>query len=152
MPPGGNASGSQHSKLVRIDLLPSVARDLVEHERQARWTGARWRSIQPPAWRDGMITFIRTTTAAPGKIGDLLEFSHKVTEIIGRVTGEKPAVAMSFGGQTNQIAWISVAPSLGAVEQTFGKLMASAEYRDVLKAVEHLIVPGSTHDQVWIHV
>jgi hypothetical protein len=99
-----------------------------------------------------MITFIRTVTAAPGKIGDLLGFAHKVAEIIGRVTGEKPAVAMSFGGQANQVAWISAAPSLGEMEQVFAKLMASAEYRDVLKTVEHLIVPGSTHDQIWTHV
>jgi hypothetical protein len=99
-----------------------------------------------------MITFIRATTAAPGKIGNLLEFAHKVAGTIGRVTGEKPAVAMSFGGQTNQVAWITTAPNLGAMEQTFGKLMASSEYRDALKEVEHLIVPGSTHDQIWTHV
>jgi hypothetical protein len=103
-------------------------------------------------WRDGVITFIRTATAAPGKIGDLLAFGHKVGEIIGQVTGERPTVAMSFGGQANQVAWISASPNLGAMEQMFGKLMANAEYRDFLKTAEHLIVPGSVHDHIWTHV
>jgi hypothetical protein len=99
-----------------------------------------------------MITFIRTATATPGKIGDLLAFGHKAVEIIGQVTGEKPTVAMSFGGQANQIAWISASPNLGALEQMFGKLMANAEYRDFLKTAEQMIVPGSVHDHIWTHV
>jgi hypothetical protein len=29
------------------------------------------------------------------------------------------------------------------------KLIGAAEYRDALKKVDHLVVPGSSQDQIW---
>jgi len=99
-----------------------------------------------------MITFIRTVTAAPGKFVDLLAFAQQISEVGGRISGRKLTVATSFGGVANEVAWISTAENLGAMDDVFGKLMASEEYRSTLKKAEHLIVPGSARDQVWRHI
>jgi hypothetical protein len=98
-----------------------------------------------------MITFIRTATAAPGKFVDLVAFAHQISEVAGQASGRKLTVATSFGGIANEVAWISTADNLGAMEEVANKLMASEEYRTTLKKAENLIVPGSLRDQVWRH-
>jgi hypothetical protein len=60
-------------------------------------------------------------------------------------------VAVSFGGNANELAWISQADSLAQMEETLAKLIADPNYRTALKKAEHLAVPGMTHDHVWRH-
>jgi hypothetical protein len=61
-------------------------------------------------------------------------------------------VAASFGGNANELAWISQADSLAQMEETLAKLVADPDYRTALKKAEHLAVPGMTHDYVWRHI
>ena len=99
-----------------------------------------------------MITHIRTAVALSGKSLEFVAFAKEMAEIINRVTGIKPVVAASFGGNANELAWISQADSLAQMEETFAKLTADADYRAGLKKAEHLAVPGMTRDHVWRHV
>jgi hypothetical protein len=99
-----------------------------------------------------MITHIRTAVALSGKSLELMGFAKEMAEIIGRVTGTKPAVASAFGGNANEVAWISQPESLSQMEETLAKLVADPDYRTTLKKAEHLVVPGMTRDHVWRHV
>jgi hypothetical protein len=63
-----------------------------------------------------------------------------------------PVVATSFGGNANELAWISQSDSLAEMEETLGKLVTDADYRAALKKAEHLAVPGMTRDHVWRHI
>jgi hypothetical protein len=88
----------------------------------------------------------------PGKLLELVAFGKEIAEVINRVSGNKPAVAGSFGGNANEVAWISQSDSLAQMEGVFAKLMADPDYRAMLKKAEHLVVAGMTKDHVWRHV
>jgi hypothetical protein len=99
-----------------------------------------------------MITHIRTAVALSGKSLELIAFAKEMAEIINRVTGRKPVVAGAFGGNANEVAWISQAESFSQMEETLAKLVADPDYRAALKKAEHLAVPGMTRDHVWRHI
>jgi hypothetical protein len=99
-----------------------------------------------------MITHIRTAVALPGKPLEFAAFAKEMAEILNRVTGKKTVVATSFGGNANEVAWISQADSLAQMEETIAKLVADADYRAAIKKAEHLAVPGMTRDHVWRHI
>jgi len=79
-------------------------------------------------------------------------FEKEMAEIIGHVTGAKPIISTRFGGNANEVAWVSHPDSLAQLEEMGAKLMADADYRTAIKKAEHLAVPGMTHDQIWRHV
>jgi hypothetical protein len=99
-----------------------------------------------------VITFIRTAVAVSGKSLELMAFAKEITEVIKRVTGRGPVVAASYGGNANEIAWISQADSLAQMEELGAKLMADPDYRAMLKKSEHLVVSGMTKDHIWRHI
>ena len=88
----------------------------------------------------------------PGKLADLVAFAKEMEGIIGRVAGAKPSVAGCFGGNANEIAWISQAESIAAMEETLAKLTADPEYRAALGKAAQIVVPGMTKDQIWRHI
>jgi hypothetical protein len=99
-----------------------------------------------------MITFVRTTVALPGKIGDVVALAKETAAHVKRVTGTDVAVATSFGGSYSEVAWISHADNLADMEEANNKLMADAEFRAQLKKWENMVVPGATRDHIWRHV
>jgi hypothetical protein len=98
------------------------------------------------------ITHVRTAVAQSGKSLEFIAFAKEMSELIGGILGTKPVVATGFGGNANEIAWISETESLAQMEETMGKLAANADYRALLKKAEHLAVSGLTQDHVWRHV
>jgi hypothetical protein len=113
-----------------------------------------WHSTESPDREvfNMTITYVRTAIALSGKSLEFVAFAKEISELIGGIVGTKPVVATCFGGNANEIAWISQADSLAQMEETAGKLAANADYRALLKKAEHLAVPGMTKDHVWRHV
>ncbi len=99
-----------------------------------------------------MITFVRTATAVPGKAIELIAFAYKIAGVVTSVTGVKVTVGVTVGGANGEVAWIANYDNLAHFEEALGKLMGAAEYREALKKVEHLAVPGSSRDQIWRHI
>jgi hypothetical protein len=121
----------------------------------AHWAGALAldRSIPPlDLRRIPMITFVRTAVAQSGKSLELVAFAKEVSEVINRVIGEKPIVAVRFGGNANEVAWISEVENFDQLSTQNTKLLADADYRAMLKKAEHVVVSGMTHDQIWRHI
>jgi hypothetical protein len=96
-----------------------------------------------------MITFVRTATIAPGKLGEAMGFAHQVGQLVEKITGLKVGVATPVGGNPFRIAWVTAQPDLAAVEANNGKLLGDAEYMKLVETGAQLFLPGSVHDEMW---
>jgi hypothetical protein len=99
-----------------------------------------------------MITFVRTATAAPGKLGEAIVWGKEISAIVKRVTGKDMAVANPFGGAVTEVAWIAQWDSVGQADEAFVKLMADREYTTALTKEGQLLVAGSARDHIWKHL
>ena len=98
-----------------------------------------------------MITFVRSLTVQPGKIGEAVGWGKELVGIVKRVTGKDLALCTSFGGAIGALAWIGNYDSMAQIEDTLAKLMADREYLAAIGKAGQLAVPGSGHDQFWRH-
>jgi hypothetical protein len=96
-----------------------------------------------------MIVFVRTMVAMPGKTMELIAFAKEIAKVVKQANGVEVSVSTSIGGAAGAVAWTSMAESLAELEKGTATLMANAEYQSMLKKAEGLVVPGSTHDQLW---
>ena len=99
-----------------------------------------------------MITFVRTHTAMPGKLVEVIEIGKELTAIIKQLTGRDRTLATAVGGNGAEIARIGRVDNLAAYEEITTKSMADAKYRAVTQRLSGLLVPGSLHDQIWRQV
>ena len=98
-----------------------------------------------------MITFVRSLTVQPGKIGEAVGWGKELVGIVKRVTGKDLALCTSFGGAIGALAWIGHYDSMAQIEDTLAKLMADREYLAAIGKAGQLVVSGSGHDQFWRH-
>jgi len=98
-----------------------------------------------------MITFVRSLTVQPGKIGEAVGWGKELVGIFKRVTGKDLALCTSFGGAIGALAWIGHYDSMAQIEDMLTKLMADREYLTAIGKAGQLAVPGSGHDQFWRH-
>lgn len=96
-----------------------------------------------------MITFIRTSSIAPGKNVEAMAFAHQVIKLIKDKFGIIVHVSMPIGGNPHRIAWVSTYADLGEFEAAMGKLIPDADYQKLLAANAHMFLPGSAHDELW---
>jgi hypothetical protein len=98
-----------------------------------------------------MITFIRSVTAQPGKIGEAVAWGKEIVGIGKRATGKDVTLCTSFGGAIGGVAWIGQHDNMGQAEEFLMKLMGDRDYVTALTKAQQLFVPGSGHDQFWKH-
>jgi hypothetical protein len=96
-----------------------------------------------------MITFVRTATIAPGKVGEALAFAHQIANLVEKITGLKVGVSMPVGGNPFRVAWVAAQPDLAAVEANNSKLLSNPEYMKLTEGSASLFLPGSAHDEMW---
>ncbi|HML07290.1 MAG TPA: hypothetical protein VK430_04065 [Xanthobacteraceae bacterium] len=99
-----------------------------------------------------MITFIRTVTVQPGKMGETITWQKELNATIKRVIGREMTLCASFGGVVSALAWIGQFDSVGQLEDATNKLMANADYMTGINKAGGLVVPASGHDQIWRHL
>ena len=75
-----------------------------------------------------MITFVRTATIAPGKVGEALAFAHQIAKLVDKITGLKVGVSMPVSGNPFRIAWVAAEPDLASLEANTNKLLSNPEY------------------------
>ena len=81
-----------------------------------------------------MITFVRTSKIAPGKVVEALAFAHQIAKLVEKITGLKVGVSMPVGGNPFRIAWVAAEPDLASVEANNNKLLSNPEYMKWSKA------------------
>ena len=99
-----------------------------------------------------MITSIRSLVVKPGKTFEYMSVAKELAGIVKHASGHEPVVAMSFGGDPLAFAYISTYASVAELEEAREKLMADTAYRTAITKTDHLVVPGSFHDQIWRHI
>jgi hypothetical protein len=96
-----------------------------------------------------MITFVRSVTAQPGKIGEAVAWGKEIVRIVKRATGKDITLCTSFGGAIGGVAWIVQYDNMGQAEEFLMKLLGDHDYVTALATAQQLFVPGSGHDQFW---
>ena len=97
-----------------------------------------------------MITFIRTITIQPGKLGEAITWQKELNAVVKRVIGKEGMLCGAFGGTISELAWIGQFDSVGQLEGAADKLFADREYMTVaINKAAGLVVPASGHDQIW---
>jgi len=99
-----------------------------------------------------MITFIRTATAMPGKLGDVFANAKEIAAAWKRVNASDLSIGSAFGGEASEVAWIVHLGGVSDLDTGLNRLLADSEYRTVLKKMETLLVPGSICDRIWRHL
>jgi hypothetical protein len=99
-----------------------------------------------------MITLIRSVVSMPGRNGELAALAREVVASVKRITGQELTLAARFGGNFAEIAFIMQAESLAQAEAVISKSEADPSYREVVKKVAGLAVPGAASEQVWRHL
>ncbi len=96
-----------------------------------------------------MITFVRTASIAPGKVGEAIGFAHQSAEFLKAKYGVETGVSMPIGGNPFRIAWVSMHASLAAFEERSSKMMSDPEYLALVATAAGIFLPGSAHDELW---
>jgi hypothetical protein len=96
-----------------------------------------------------MITWYRTSSIAPGKLGKALAFAQEVSAYVKKKTGVELRVGMPIGGNPHRIGWSAQYEDLGALEATMTKLTSDAKYHEILAKSADLFIAGSAHDEMW---
>jgi hypothetical protein len=97
-----------------------------------------------------MVRVVRTNIALPGKLLELLAVAKEIAAVVKGLTGLDLAVCSAFGGNPAEVAWIFQVDSVAQLEADYIKIMSDTGYRNVLKKLENLVVPGSARDQIWM--
>jgi hypothetical protein len=97
---------------------------------------------EPPPGIGAIAEMVRAT-ARSGRIGDAMEWGPEVAQMVGRIGGTMPSFWSSAYGTVGDISWITIYPSLEALDEAQARLQASEEYlTEVDKGVE-LFIEGS---------
>lgn len=96
-----------------------------------------------------MIRFVRTSSIAPGKVGDALAFAKQVSEFIAKQYGVKLEVMLPVGGNPHRVAWRTEYATLGAMEEFNAKIMADPKYLEILAKGGANFIAGSVNDAIW---
>jgi hypothetical protein len=96
-----------------------------------------------------MITFIRSTTIAPGKVAEAMAFAQEAITLSNDKYGVPARVTQSVGGNPYRLAFFLSFGSLGDYETMISRLVLDADWHRLLAANADTFVSGSAHDEVW---
>jgi hypothetical protein len=96
-----------------------------------------------------MITWIRTAKTFPGSIGEGVVWAKQITATVEHITKQKLVVCTTSGGTTGEIAWIGRYDNSAQI--LYLKVAGDRDYQAALMKARQLFVPGSAHDQMWLH-
>jgi len=98
-----------------------------------------------------MITWIRTAKTLPGNIVEGVVWAKEITATVEHITKKRLVVCTTFGGTTGEIAWIGQYDDAAQIEDAYLKITSDRDYRAALTKAKLLFIPGSAHDQMWLH-
>ena len=85
-----------------------------------------------------MITFVQSVKIAPGKLAEMMAFSHQVVKHVKDNHGVQIQLTTPIGGNPNRIGYVMTYPNLAEFEAASTKLAADADYQKLVAAnAEH---------------
>jgi|BogFormECP03_OM2_1039629.scaffolds.fasta_scaffold80148_1 hypothetical protein len=98
-----------------------------------------------------MITWIRTAKTLPGMVAGGVVWAKEITATVEQITKNRLIVCTTFGGTTGEIAWIGQYDNSAQIENAYLKIISDGDYQAALTKAKLLFIPGSAHDQMWLH-
>jgi hypothetical protein len=96
-----------------------------------------------------MITVMRTGAIAPGKTGEALAFAHQIAKYMHEKYGATIHLLVPVGGNPGRLGFRSEFANLAEWEARSAKLLADAEYMELLAKNAAFFLPGSVNDDIW---
>ena len=91
----------------------------------------------------GHVAEMVTAVAAADRIGDAMAWGPEIAQKVAEIGGTMPSFWSNAYGTVGQISWITLHPSLEALDEAQDRLLSSDEYlTEVAKGMD-LFVPGS---------
>ena len=95
-----------------------------------------------------MITWIRSASIAPGKVGDAFAFVRKAVKLIQDKHDITISVSRPIAGNPTRVFWSSQHADLQEYERDHLKINSDAEFLQMLGEAAHCFIAGSTHDEI----
>ena len=110
-----------------------------------------WKSRIAPSEPE-LYSTVASANIALTRVGDAMAFAAEITATVSEILGKQGGLATAVTGDRSRVVWVGNAASLAEVEESGDKLEASAEYMDLFKRSEGLIVPNTLQQNIWQRV
>ena len=97
-----------------------------------------------------MITFVRRARMRNGHFNEAMELLRKRVDYIEKTHGVQVELKVRFGGPVGEVALISRHQDAGELELFRRKIMADIGSGHLLEEMAHALLPGETHDEIWM--
>ena len=96
-----------------------------------------------PAPEVGWVAEMVSATPAAGRMMDAMAWGPEVAQLVGRIGGTMPSFWTNAYGPVGDVMWMTLYPSMEAVDEAQAKLQTNEEYLNDLSKASDLFVPGS---------
>ena len=96
-----------------------------------------------------MIAFVRVAGIKPGKTASAMTFAREVAKYIKTHHQVDLEILRPVGGNPQRVAWSARYANMAAMETFTNKLLADAQYWDLVNASSDSFIAGSMHDAIW---
>lgn len=97
-----------------------------------------------------MITFIRRVRMRNGHFGEAMDLLRQRLEYLEASHGMHIELKVRFGGPVGEVALVSYHSDAGELELFRRKVMADVQAGLQLEELAHVLLPGETHDEIWM--
>jgi hypothetical protein len=97
------------------------------------------------------MNWIRTAKTHPGNVAEGVVWAKEIAVVVEHITKKRLVVCTTFGGTTGEIAWIGQFDNSAQIEDAYLKIISNGDYQAALTKAKLLFIPGSAHDQMWLH-
>lgn len=91
----------------------------------------------------GYVAEAVAAVAAADRMGDAMAWGPQIAQKVGEIGGTTPSFWTSAYGTVGQIIWMTIYPSLEALDEAQDRLQSSEEYMTEVAKGMDLFVPGS---------
>lgn len=91
----------------------------------------------------GHVAEMISATPDSGRMVDAMAWGPEAAQMVARIGGTMPSFWTNAYGRVGDVAWITIYPSLEAVDEAVDKLQSSDEYLTQFAKGADLFVPGS---------
>lgn len=97
-----------------------------------------------------MITLIRRVRMRNGHFGEAMDLLRQRLDYLEANHGVQIELKVRFGGPVGEVALVSYHSDAGELELFRRKVMADVRSGLLLEELAHVLLPGETHDEIWM--
>lgn len=110
-----------------------------------------WKSRIPPG-EPAVFAQVSTANVLLTSVDAAMTFCAEVSATVAEILGNQVGLATAVTGDRSRILWVGFSSSLAEMEADGDTLDASADYLDLFKRSEGVIVPNTLEQQIWQNI